>query len=224
MSRPRSNKLSFALPAAALFASAPLLIVVMAIFPFVNHITAEGLPENLSLAQYKSRLTVHYILDTCFILLFLIGWTGVARLAWENSKPLSLLTFGFAAGGKLLDFIENSLFWTQVPVAAQGDAAWLPLWTFISHLSWTLPFGAVVAAGAGLWGGAVFQKAVAAAGILFMVPAAVSLYYPPAGMVMGAWACLWFVSVSVLLWKSASPDPAWRRRNKRRIEARFAKS
>ena len=53
-------------------------------------------------------------------------------------------------------------------------------------------------------------------GILFMIPAAVSLYYPPAGMVMGAWACLWFVSVSVLLWKSASSPDREGAPNKRR--------
>ncbi len=193
------------IPAIGLSLSVILLVFVMFVFPFVNLATRAGLnfPEAMSLKQYVEQLAIHYTFDTLFIFAWLIGWTGVVSLVWDNSKLLAILTFSFALAGKLLDFVENSIFWTQLPGSEQGgNMAWLGVWLFISHLSYVLPFGAVVTAGAGLWRGRIFQKAVSAWGMLFFLPAAGSLYYPHLGAVMGLWAFSWFIMASILLWQA----------------------
>lgn len=198
-----TNKYMF-IPAIGLSFSILLLVFSMFVFPFINLATSTGLvfPLAMSFEQYVDQLAVHYIFDTLFIFTWLVGWTGVVSLVWENSKLLATLTFSFALVGKLLDFVENSLFWTQLLGLEQGgDMAWLGVWTFISHLSYVLPFGAVITASAGLCRGGLFQKALSVWGMLFVVPSAISLYYPHIGSTMGAWALSWFVMVSVLLWK-----------------------
>ena len=200
------------IPAVGLSVSVLLLVFVMLVFPFVNLTTTTGLhlPEAVSFKQYTDKLAVHYTFDTLFIFAWLVGWTGIVSLVWENSKPLAILTFSFAVAGKLLDFTENSMFWTQLPRSEQGDVAWLSVWIFISHLSYALPFGAVITAAAGLWSGGVFQKSLSLWGLLFFLPASVSLYYPQQGIIMGVWAWTWFIMASILLWKAVFKEATGR--------------
>ena len=200
---------AFFIPAVGLSVSVVLLVFVMLVFPFVNAVTVTGLqlPETMSFKQYTDTLALHYALDTLFIFTWLVGWTGVVSLVWENSKTLAILTFSFSGLGKLLDFSENSLFWTQLARAEQGDGAWLSLWSFISHLSYILPFGAVITAAGGLWAKGLFQKSVSLWGLLFILPASISLYHPQYGIVMGVWAWTWFIMAGILLWQRALKLP-----------------
>ena len=198
------------IPAISLLASAVVLVFVMLVFPFSNLITEAGiqLPAGMSLEQYINSLKIHYVTDSIFIFLWLIGWCGVAMLVWRNSGFLAILSITFAILGKLLDFTENSLFWVIVNDSSQSITDQVAVWSFVSHVSFALPFAAVVTAAAGLWSKSFLSKCVCIWGILFIIPSCVSLYFAQFGMVMGLWAWIWFIMTAFLLWKDASTSPS----------------
>ena len=197
------------IPAISLFASAVVLVFVMLVFPFSNLITETGiqLPAGMSIEQYIDSLKIHYAMDSIFIFLWLIGWSGVAILVWRNSKFLAVLSISFAFLGKVLDFTENSLFWVIVNDPSQSIIEWVAVWSFVSHVSFALPFAAVVTAAAGLWSKSFLSKSVCLVGVLFIIPSSVSLYFGQFGIVMGIWAWTWFIMAAFLLWKEGSKSP-----------------
>ena len=128
------------IPAISLLASAVVLVFVMLVFPFSNLITEAGiqLPAGMSLEQYIHSLKTHYVIDSIFIFLWLIGWCGVVMLVWRNSGFLAILSITFAILGKLLDFTENSLFWVIVNDSSQSITDRVAVWSFVSHVSFAL--------------------------------------------------------------------------------------
>ncbi len=185
------------------------MVFVMLVFPFSNLITETGiqLPAGISIEQYIDSLKTHYAIDSIFIFLWLIGWSGVVTLVWRNSKFLAVLSITFATLGKLLDFTENSLFWAIVNDSSQLMTGWVAVWSFISHISFALPFAAVVTAAAGLWSDSLLSKSACILGILFIIPSCVSLYFSQFGIIMGIWAWIWFIMTAILLLKEASESP-----------------
>ena len=191
------------IPAICLLASVVVMVFVMMVFPFSNLMTESGvqLPDGISLEQYIDSLKTHYAIDTIFIFLWLIGWSGVVTLVWENSKFLAILSITFAFLGKVLDFTENSLFWIAVNDLSQSITGWLAVWSFISHISYVLPFAAVVTAAAGIYSDSLLSKCLCIWGVLFIIPSCMSLYFSQFGIVMAIWACVWFIMAAILLWK-----------------------
>ena len=161
----------------------------------------------MSIEQYIDSLKTHYAIDSIFIFLWLIGWSGVVMLVWRNSRFLAILSITFAILGKFLDFTENSLFWVIVNDSSQSIIDWVTVWSFISHVSFALPFAAVVTAAAGLWSDSFLSKCVCIWGILFIIPSCVSLYFGQFGIIMGIWVWIWFIMTAFLLWKEASKSP-----------------
>ena len=203
------NNIHTKTPAISLLASAVMMVFVMLVFPFSNLITETGiqLPAGMSMEQYIDSLKTHYVIDSIFIFLWLIGWSGVVMLVWRTSRSLAVLSITFAILGKLLDFTENSLFWAIVNDSSQSITNWIAVWSFVSHISYALPFAAVVTAAAGLWSDSFLSKCVCIWGTLFIIPSCVSLYFGQFGIIMGIWAWTWFIMAAFLLWKEASKSP-----------------
>ena len=105
----------------------------------------------------------------------------------------------------MFDFSENSLIWGALQTFQSSQVmppGWIIGWKAVQHLGYRLPFlGALLAAPA-LWQGHRAEKAAALVGSALLIPAVIGLYFPHLMLIPNLWFLLWFLALSLLLWRA----------------------
>lgn len=190
-----------------------LLLPVMAFISLPGGMLHPGLPAltgslQLSPAEqngYLAGMRLLFVLDGFFLAGWLAAWVGLFHLVSERLPLLGWLTLAFGLAGALFDFSENSLIWGALQIFQAGQVmptGWVIAWKAVQHLSYWLPFLGALFAAPALWWGQWLEKAAALVGSALLVPAVVGLYLPNLMLLPDLWFLLWFLALSLLLWRA----------------------
>jgi hypothetical protein len=154
---------------------------------------------------YLAGMRLLFVLDGFFLAGWLAAWVGLFHLVRGRLPLLGGLTLAFGLAGALFDFSENSLIWGALQTFQSGQMMtpdWLIAWKAVQHLSYWLPFLGALFAAPALWQGHWAEKAAALVGSALLVPAVIGLYFPDLILLPNLWFLLWFLALSLILWRA----------------------
>ena len=149
-----------------------------------------------------------FIVDTVFLLGWMVSWLGVARAVRERVPLLGWLSLAAGLAGALLDFGENSIIWGVFRDFKAGLALgsdWVARWNMVRGLSYWLPFIGALLAAVGFWRGRWRERVVVVVGSVLVVPAVVGMYVPGLSLLPNLWFLLWFDACALMLWGLSRP-------------------
>ena len=191
-----------------------LMLVLMALvafpngefYPAVSVLAGAPAPAADVLMEYQRALGLLFTLDGVFLAGWLLAWIGLYRVIRKRHLVYAVLSLGFGLAGAVLDFGENSLIWGAAGSLAAGQTlapGWLQTWKAVQHLSYWFPYIAAVFAALSVWSGRALDRIISLIGTVLVVAAAAGLYFPAFSLVSNVWFLVWFVGLSVWLWRAA---------------------
>jgi hypothetical protein len=160
--------------------------------------------------QYIAVLPALYAIDSIFIVGWIVGWVGVAALVRTRNEWLGKVALVIGLIGPILDFTENEIAWALVDGYRQGisvPVGWFMGWRVIRQLSYLIPYAAATVVAVGLWSQKPLERMVTGVGTVLVAIAIVGVYVPALSLVAYLWWLVWFVCISVLLWRRAAELP-----------------
>ena len=176
-------------------------------YPGLDVLTGKLVLSGAEQVQYLNGMYLLYVLDSLFLLGWLLSWVALAELVRSRLPLFGILTLIIGVAGALLDFSENSITWGVLFHYASGfpvTADWAVAWKAVQHLSYWLPFIGAVFAACGLWSRNGLDRLVALCGTVLIIPAAMGMYFPALFMLSNVWFFLWFLLLTILLWRRAA--------------------
>lgn len=188
-----------------------LLLISMAFIFFPQGLEYPGLlvlTGKLALSAadktaYSRALRTLFVVDSIFLLGWMVSWLGVARAVRERVPLLGILSLAAGLAGALLDFGENGIIWGVFQNFQAGQALgsdWVARWHLVRGLSYWLPFIGALLAAVGLWRGGWRERVTAIVGSVLVIPAVVGMYVPGLSLLPNLWFLLWFAACAVMLW------------------------
>ncbi len=167
-------------------------------------------PSSPDFDRYIAVIPALYAIDSIFIIGWMIGWVGVAALLRTRNKMLGGVTLVVGLIGPILDFGENEIAWALIESYRRGvsvPAGWYLGWRVVRQLSYLIPYAAAVMAAVGLWSRKPLDRVMTGVGTALVAVAIVGLYVPALSLVAYLWWLLWFICISLLLWRRAAELP-----------------
>lgn len=181
-------------------------------YPGVSVLTGRLILSLDDLNIYLEAIRYLFMLDSLFLLGWIIAWIGIAEVVRVRFRTLGILTLIFGLTGAFFDFGENSIVWGVLQNLLDGrsmNSDWVARWKAVQHLSYWLPFIGAFLAALGLWSTRIFDKILAVVGTLLVVLAAIGLYLPGLSLLPNLWFLCWFLCSSWVLWKHSGEKPLY---------------
>jgi hypothetical protein len=187
----------------AAFVCLILLAVIFALFDFISPVDEIILDGNaLILDTHRELLSLRFIVDTLFVICWLVGWIGLYHFLAAQDKRLSVIVLVIGILGPLFDFGENGISWVLIGQSSRigmMSENWINFWLLIRPLSYLLPYVATIILGLFMSRKVLRDKITSILFIIGSIFGIFGLYFDALYIPAILWWTVWLILLGVML-------------------------
>lgn len=180
-----------------------LLAVIFALFDFTSPVDDIILDGKASILDtQRDLLSLLFIVDTLFVICWLVGWIGLYHFLAAQDKRLSVIILVIGILGPLFDFGENEIAWVLIGQSSRigmMSENWVNFWQLIRQLSFLLPYVATILLGLFMSRKVLRDKITAILFIIGSIFGIFGLYFDALYVPAILWWGVWLLLLGVML-------------------------